>query len=162
MQCAKAIKILLKNPDALSDTEKRKITSHLERCERCMERAKRLSDFEQVIQSSRELRVPAGTTRGFSDTVMRDIRTGHKKRKPIEQKPGLLPKPAIAFGLGALTVCFFVVWMILTKQPKPHYADGYFEPSSDIVIESAEIDGRDARVMAFRFDDPALTVIWIE
>jgi hypothetical protein len=93
---------------------------------------------------------------------MRDIRAGHKKSKPVYRKSRLWPKPAIAYGLGALTVCLIVLWMTLWQQPRPHYTEGYFEPSSDVVIESAEIDGRDAQVMAFRFDDPALTVIWIE
>ena len=146
---------MIKSPDKLSPAQNEALKKHLQVCRDCSLIYQRLGQVQSRLGAEEELQVPASIKDTFSAGVM----------ARLEKKPAASSRPfrrAVAWGAPAFAAAALLL-AVLFRTPQPgQVTETPLMASADIIIESAQVDGRDANVMIFTEKNPDITFVWME
>ena len=161
MHCRRIQKWMTKNPAALSTAQKQKYDSHLKLCATCRKADQALKNLDQDIVNLKSIQTPSWITENFWYAIRNEIQPKTEQKKHLI-RPKFNIQTTFAWGIPSLAVICLLLWFVLIKPVKQTTLIFSEIQSSNIIIESATVDGRDARVMTFQFKNPEFTVIWLE
>jgi len=162
LNCRKIRKLLLKDQEALSQDQKKEIALHLKTCEKCQMISQNLYNLEKSIQQAKNKNVPRYLTESLWEEVRNRItnKSQSKKRKIRETKFHL--RPVLIWGIPSFAMVCLLLWLTLTQPWKSLSKNDNLNSSVDIVIESAQIDRKDAQIAVFETKNPDMTFIWLD
>jgi hypothetical protein len=144
-----------RSPDKLNTVQNEALQAHLRECQACSGIHERLRQVEIRLGKEERLDVPVSIQESFSASVMARL----EKKSTAPSRP---IRRAIAWGAPAFAAAALLL-AILFRSPQPEKAaEPALIASADIVIESAQVDGRDANVMIFTDKNPDITFVWME
>ena len=163
MNCKKIRKLLVKDQETLSEEEKKTIALHIKTCKECRNIFQTLSNLEELTKQLKTETVPAYLTENLWEQVKKQITNKSlRKEKEIFQKRFSL-HPALVWSIPSLGVVCLLLWLVLAQPWKSSSRNNKFShPLIDIVIESAQIDRKNAQIAVFETKNPDITFIWLE
>ncbi len=162
MKCRKIRKLLLKDQEALSQDQKKEITLHLKTCEKCRTISQSLYNLEKSIQQSKNENVPSYLTESLWEKVRNRITNISQRGKREIRKTRSHLRPVLIWGIPSFGMVCLLLWLTLTQPWKSLSKNDNFNSSVDIVIESAQIDRKDAQIAVFETKNPDMTFIWLD
>lgn len=138
----------------------RRVEAHLERCESCARELDSIRSFDRMLGTARAPRVPSerwsdfGTRLSLSlDRVDSDRARG---TRPREARPVYGTQRRWTYATAGAAA--FAVIVALAMGPGSVY---FARSGNDCVVESIETMAAGYTPMAFRSEDPEMTVIWV-
>jgi anti-sigma factor RsiW len=153
--------MLIRGVENLPAAQKKRLLRHLHACETCRLRAERLERLSEQIEVARHTTVPESARQN----LWKDIQPGLKKMEPPHPVRLREHKHRIrlAWAVPSLAALTLLVWFSVNRftsgQPDVHTVP---MAESDVAIESATIDGREAVISIFKTNNPRMTFIWLD
>jgi len=163
LKCKKIRKLLLKDQEVLSENQKKELVLHLKTCEKCRLISQSLYNLEEYLQQLRNENVPPYLNKNLWEEVRDQIKHEYSIEKRKIPKTKLRLRPIFVWGIPSLATLSLLLWLILTQPWESLPKNNKFPSSSiDIVIESAQVDRKDAQIAVFETKNPDMTFIWLE
>lgn len=156
MDCKTFSKWIQKDPSDWYLDVKHAMLEHKESCADCNRLWEGLEAFELAVKQDRNIEIPSTVDTDLWAEVFTDIQKPAKQKRNF-YRPAFGFRPALAWGLSTA----LAVFMLFTYVNRGSMSKNDTE-MPDIVVESATVNDRDAQIMTFHFDNPKISVIWIE
>ena len=151
MNCRQFKKWMKKDPETWYLDVKHALEEHQQTCDSCRILWDHMQSFEETIRACRNLEIPENVDTSLWPGVFSRITPSPAKaRKTFRPRF----KPVLVWSISTVAA-FCLLWMLVSTRQ-------HFESTPDLIVDAATINGRDAQVMTFQFDDPKLSVIWME
>lgn len=151
MNCRQFKKWMATDPAAWYPDVRHALEAHQRECDACRKLWNHIQSFEHTIQACRNLEIPESADPHLWPGVFSQI-TQSRPKKQRTFRPRF--KPVLVWTFSTVAAAC-LIWILTGRPSAP-------ESGPDLIVNSATINGRDARVMTFQFEDPKLSVIWVE
>ncbi|NQT24576.1 hypothetical protein HQ585_04410 [candidate division KSB1 bacterium] len=154
MNCRQFKRWMEKDPSAWYVDVRQALEEHQRTCESCRILWDHMQDFEDTIKECRNLSIPESVNADLWPDVFAQM-----TKSPVKRKWIFKPRFRLVLAWSFSTVAAVLVLWMLIGNPSIKQDMG---PELDLIVDGATINGRDAQVMTFQFDEPKLSVIWME
>lgn len=151
MNCRQFKKWMEKDPEVWYPDVKHMLEEHQQTCDSCRILWDHMQSFEETIQACKDLEIPESVDSNLWPDIFSQM-----TQSPVTAKRTFQTRlrPILAWSLSTVAaVC--LLWILVGTRHN-------LETTPDLIVDSATINGRDAQVMTFQFDDPKLSVIWMQ
>lgn len=151
MNCRQFRNWMKKDPSTWLVDAVRALEAHRRSCESCRTLWNHLTCFEDTVRECRGLRIPDAVDTGlwpqvFSRITASPAKTGKAFRPRF--------KPVLAWSFSTVAAAC-LIWL-LAGRPRAS------ESGPDLTVDAATINGSDAQIITFQFEDPKLSIIWMQ
>jgi anti-sigma factor RsiW len=163
MRCHTIRTWIARNPETLSERQKRRIAVHLDTCEECKHASEHILRLNQAVERFKRETIPPHIATGLWKNVKNELVEGLQTTVSSRIPSKRVSRPVWSWAIPSLAaVCvivFFALFRIWQTSPRVTRVDSAV---FDIAVYSAEIDGHDAQVSIFHTDNPEMTFIWLD
>ena len=161
MNCRKYRNMLIRGTENIPAQQRERLCRHLRICETCRMRAERLESLAGKIRDSRHVAIPMHACMDLWESIrpgLKDVKSIGPVRPPLYKY-----RIRLALGIPSLAVLTLLVWFSVNRltsnrrdlRPVP-------AAESNVAIESATLNGKEAIISIFEINNPSMTFIWLD
>lgn len=154
MDCKTFLDWMKKDPADRYIDIRHAMDAHQQDCQSCRTVWKKMTDFESAIRQDRHITIPESVDVNLWAGVYPALTKSNYRKST---RPRRRHYPKIVWGFSTVAA-LSLLWLWMARPVPP----GTTQLNPDLIVESATVNGRDAQVMTFQFEDPKVSVIWIE
>ena len=163
MRCHTIRTWLIREPETLSERQKRQITGHLDACEKCKHASEHILRLNRAVERFRRETIPHHIATGLWENVKNELVEEVQTTVPSRIPSKRVSRPVWSWAIPSLAAFCVVVFVALFRIWQTSSRATRFDSAAlDIAVYSAEIDGQNAQVSIFHTDNPEMTFIWLD
>ena len=163
MQCHKIRTWIIREPETLSERQKRRIARHLDACKECKQASEQILQLNRAVERSRRETIPRHIATGLWENVKDQLGEESQTTVPSRISSKRVSRPVWSWAIPSpAAVCVIVFLALLRSWQTSSHVMRIDSAAFDIAVYSAEIDGQDAQVSIFHTDNPKMTFIWLD
>jgi len=148
------------DPNDLDARRRRTIQEHIESCSECMDFIEESQRIDEKLLGAQHVEVPGPVLTGFWEGVYHKISVRHEAVYRSQKRSVYPIRSLLVWGIPSMVVCTLLFLLILSgKQPSFDPLEGF---ADQVSVQSATIEGKDARISIFRTEEPEMTFLWFE